>query len=427
MTPMKTCLLVAALTLVPAVAAAQESSLAALRPGASTPSGAIALGRALRRAGHFDEAARVLNAIRDPSLRAEARWEAARVRIDQGAYRPAQAACNAIPAGQRRRVCLARAYLVWQRVALAERELNAARSMSAGDGELQLATGDARRMAADLSAAESAYREAAQAMPDRPEPHLGLGALAEVAQRLDESEAAYRRAVVADPTDPQSALALGQFLLRRRGNAAAALPLLQRATADRPQWPEALTALGQALVATGEGAGARAAFESALRISPTQTGAQAGLGRALLALQLWAEAEAPFRRAIAQVGTDASAYAGLAEVLEHTQREPEAMQAWDGAIDRAPGDTAIRLRAAELAHRTQQNALARAYVDRVLTDAPRHAPALVLRGIIASEEGDRNAARAALTAALSGEGAIDRAAVEQRLRELDQPSRPRRR
>jgi hypothetical protein len=85
------------------------------------------------------------------------------------------------------------------------------------------------------------------------------------------------------------------------------------------------------------------------------------------------------------------------------------------------------MRAAELAHRTQQNALARAYVDRVLSDAPRHAPALVLRGTIAAEEGDRNAARVALTAALSGDGAIDRAAVEQRLRELDQPTRPRRR
>ena len=103
------------------------------------------------------------------------------------------------------------------------------------------------------------------------------------------------------------------------------------------------------------------------------------------------------------------------------------MQAWDAAIDRAPSDAVIRLRAADLAHRTRQNALARAYVDRVLTDAPRHAPALVLRGIIAAEEGDRNAARAALTAALTGEGAIDRAAVEQRLRDLDQPIRPRRR
>lgn len=424
---MKTCLLVAALTLFPAVSSAQESSLAGLRAGASTPAGAIALGRALRRAGHFEEAARVLNGVRDPALRTEARWEAARVRMDQGAYRPAQAACNAIPVGQRRRICLARAYLVWHRVALAERELDAARSMTAGDGELQLATGDARRMAADLPAAESAYREAAQTMPDRPEPLLGLGALAEVAQHLNEAEAAYRRAVAADPLDPQSALALGRFLLRQRGNAAEALPLLRRATTDRPQWPEALTVLGDALVATGDAASARAAFESALRLSPTESGAQAGLGRALLGLQLWAEAEAPFRRAIAQVGTDASAYAGLAEVLEHTQREPEAMQAWDAAIDRAPGDAAIRLRAAELAHRTQQNALARAYVDRVLTDAPRHAPALVLRGIIAAEEGDRNAARAALTAALSGEGSIDRAAVEQRLRELDQPTRPRRR
>ncbi len=424
---MKTGLLVAALSLLPAVASAQESALAALRANASNPAGALALGRALRRAGRFDEAVRVLNGVRDPSLRQSAQWEVARVRFDQGNFRPAQAACNALPAGPQRRVCMARANLVWHRVALADRELNAARSMSAGDGELQLATADARRMAADLPAAEAAYREAAQALPDRADPQLGLGALAELAGQLDAAEAAYRRAVSVDASDPQSALALGRFLLRRRNNATEALPLLQRAATDRTQWPEALTALGDALLANGDAATARSSFENALRLSPTQPGAQAGLGRALIAQQQWAAAEAPFRAAMAQVGTDASAYAGLADVLEHTNREQEAMQAWDAAIDRAPTDPAIRLRAADLAHRTQQNALARAYIDRVLTDAPRNASALLLRGVIAAEDGDRNAARTALTAALSGDGPIDRELAERRLRELDQPTRPRRR
>ena len=413
---------VAALVLMamPLTAAAQESALPALR-ASHDPGAPVALARALRRAGHFVEAARAAATARDVA----GRWELARVRLDEGAFRPAQAACNALPPGRDRHVCLARAYLVWHRVALADRELTTARGMGAPDGELDLAEADARRMAAELAPAETAYRAASQAMPNRPEPFVGLGEIAEAAGRVPDAEAAYRSAVAADPTDPISALALGRFLLRRRNDVAAALPLLRRANDDRPGWPEALTVLGDALVASGDGAAARAAFEHAVQGSGTQPGAQAGLGRAMLLQQQWAEAEAPFRRAMQQVGTDASAYAGLAEVLEHTHREPDAMQAWDAAIDRAPADRTYRLRAAELAHRTQQNALARAYLDRVLSDAPGETAALVLRGIILAEDGDRPAAREAFNAALATAPATERAAIEQRLHDLDQPARRR--
>ena len=165
----------------------------------------------------------------------------------------------------------------------------------------------------------------------------------------------------------------------------------------------------------------------AAQIAPAQAGVQSALGRAMLVLRRYAEAEGPLRLAIRQVDTDASAYMGLAEVLERTGREPEAMTTWDAAIDRSPGDVTPRLKAAQLAQRTHQGALARAYLDRVLTDDPRLAAALHLRGVVAMDEGDRVAARNYLTQALQGHGEVDRADIQRRIAELDAPPRVRRR
>ena len=149
---------------------------------------------------------------------------------------------------------------------------------------------------------------------------------------------------------------------------------------------------------------------------------------------LWEIARVRFDQGVFQAARGAcmafpmpSAHMALADLLEHTQRETEAMGAWDAAIDRAPSDMTPRLRAAELAHRTHQNALARAYLDRVLTDDPNSARALMLRGTIAMEDGDRAAARQFLDQSLHGNGEIDRAAVQRMITELDTPPRTRRR
>ena len=415
-----------ALLALPAVSSAQESALDGLR-SSTDPASRLRLGRALRRAGRFDEAVRTLNAIRDRAVRPDAMWEVAQTRFDQGSFRPAEAACRNVTPAFRQRVCRARAYLVWNRVALANRELNAAQSQGSSDGEYQLALADARRLMSDVSAATTAYNAASQLLPGRAEPFMGLAALHEIGQRPDDAEAQYRRAVAADPTDPAAALALGRFLLRRRENPTEALPFLQRASADRPHWAEALGAFGEALVGTGAHAQALPVLEEAARLSPTQPGVQTALGRALAGAERWTEAEAHFRRAIEQVGTDAQAYMGLADVMEHTDRDTEAMEQWDHAIDRAPGSRYARMRAARLAHRTRQNALARAYLDRVLSDDPQSAEALMLRGMVAADENDRPSARRFLNAALGGNGPIDRNAVQEALRALEQPVRQRRR
>lgn len=424
-----------ALSLAPAFCGAQESALPGLRTAAHDTTWQLRFGRALRRAGHFDEAWRVLQGVTGvAAIRNDVLWELARVRFDQGVFQPARAACMSFPAPRgdaaaslRRHVCLGRAYLLWNRVALAEREIAAARAVAPNDPELLLVIADARRQASDLQGAEEAYRAAEAAMPGHNDAALGLGQLYEMFQRPDPAQQQYARALEIDADDPTAAMMIGRFLLRRRERPADAVPHLRRATENRPAWAEALGLYGDALYQTGAWDDALRALQEAARLSPTQPGVQTNLGRTLIALNRFPDAEAPLRLAIQQVDTDANAHMGLADVLEHTGRDTDAMQTWDAAIDRAPGAITPRLRAAQLAHRTHQAALARAYLDRVLTDDPQLAPALYLRGVIAMEQGERTNARQSLTAALAGHGEVDREDIQRRIQELDAPPRVRRR
>lgn len=406
---------------------AQESDLAALRAAPATDASAqLRLGRALRRAGHFDDALRALRTASRGPTRAEALYEIARVRFDQGNFREARTACNAMPAGVMRHVCMARAHLVWQRPSQAEREIAAAQRIESGNAELKLVIADAMRISGRMTDAEAAYREAAAALANRAEPHLGLGAILETANRLDDARQAYQRAVDADPKDPVAALALGRLLRRLRQNDAA-LPLLQRANNDRPDWPDALVALGELHLARNSLDDAQRALARAVQLNPNQPGAQSGLGRVHLRAGRLQDAEAPLRAAIQQVANDGESRAALAELLGRTERGEEALDEWNRAIDLMPTDPAPRMRAAEQARRMRLDTLARAYLDRILSEDAQHAPALLMRADIAFDEGDRRSARQLYQQALAGRGEIDRARAQQRIQEIDAPQRLRRR
>lgn len=410
-----------------APASAQESELPSLRAAPATDAAAqLRLGRALRRAGHFDDALRALRTAARGPTRADALLEIARVRFDQGNFREARTACNAVPAGINRHLCMARAHLIWQRPSLAEREIAAAQRIDRENAELKLVVADSLRIAGRAQESEAAYRAAAAALSGRSEPHIGLGLLFEVSNRQDDARQAFQRAVEADPKDPVAALALGRVLRRLRQNDQA-LPLLQRATSDRPDWPEALVALGDLQLARGTNDDAQRAFARAVQLNPQQPGAQSGLGRAHLRGGRLAEAETPLRAAIEQVANDGDAHAALAEVLGRTERGEESIQEWNRAIDLMPGDRTPRLRAADQARRMRLNTLARAYLDRILSDDAQDAPALLMRADIAFEEGDRRGARQLYQQALAGRGTIDRAHAQSRIQEIDAPQRQRRR
>jgi tetratricopeptide (TPR) repeat protein len=406
---------------------AQESELATLRSApASDATAPLRLGRALRRAGHFDEALRVLRMAARGATRAEALYEIARVRFDQGNFREARAACNAMPPGVMRHVCMARAHLVWQRPSQAEREIAAAQRIESGNAELKLVIADTMRISGRMTEAEAAYREAAAALPNRSEPFLGLGAIFEASHRLEDARQAYQRAVDADRNDPAALLALGR-LLRRLRQDDAALALLQRANDERPDWPEALVALGELHLARNELEDAQRVLARAVQLNPHQPGAQSALGRVHLRAGRLQEAEAPLRAAIQQVPNDGEARAALAELLGRTDRGEESLEEWNRAIDLMPSDLTPRMRAAEQARRMRLDTLARAYLDRILSEDPQHAPALLMRADIAFDEGDRRSARQLYQQALAGHGEIDRARAQQRIQEIDAPARQRRR
>jgi tetratricopeptide (TPR) repeat protein len=406
---------------------AQESELASLRTAPTTdPAAQLRLGRALRRAGRFDEALRALRIASRGPTRADALHEVARVRFDQGDFRAARTACNALAAGLPRRVCLARAHLVWQRVALAEREITAARAIEPNHPELLLVIADAHRVGGRLQEAEQAYRAAESALGSRPDAHLGVGRLFEGSGRLEEARAAFQRAVDADPKDPLPALALGR-VLQRLGRIEQALPLLQRANADRPDWAEALVAIGGARLGQSALEEAQQAFARAITLNASQPGAQSGLGRVHLRAGRLTEAEGPLRAAIEQVPNDAEARTALAELLGRTERGDDAIAEWNRVIDLLPADPAPRMRAAAQARAMRLNTLARAYLDRVLSDEPQHASALLMRADIAFDDNDRRAARQLYQQALAGRGEIDRARAQARIQEIDAPPRTRRR
>ncbi len=406
---------------------AQESELAALRAAPATDASAqLRLGRALRRAGHFDEAVRALRVAARGATRAEALFETARVRFDQNDFRAARAVCNTVPAGVMRSVCLARAHLVWQRAALAETEIARARALDPNNAELKLVIADAARTSGHVQEAEAAYRDAAQALPGRSEPHIGLGILLETAGRTDDARASFQRAVEADAHDPVAALYLGKLLKKLR-QFDAALPLLQRANADRPSWPEALVALGDLLLARNSLDEALTALRRATEINPQQPGAQSALGRVHLRAGRLAEAAEPLRLAIQQVANDADARVAYAELLGRTDQGRESLEEWNRAIDLLPNDPMPRIRAAQQALSMHESTLASAYLERILADHPQHAAALLMRADIAFENNDRRAARDLYQQALNGRGEFDRAHAQARIQEIDAPPRQRRR
>ncbi|MDP3277307.1 MAG: tetratricopeptide repeat protein [Deltaproteobacteria bacterium] len=414
-------------------AEAQESALAGLQ-SASDPAGRLQLGRAQRRAGRYDEALRTLRAAARGASRTDALYETARVYFDRAQSREAQRACGALPRGRGardpegmlRHVCMARAHLVWRRAALAEREITAARAIDENHPELRLILADAERISGRLTQAEALYRAAAERLPGRAEPHLGLGQLLEGQGRLDDARAAYQRAVDADPRDPIAALALGR-LLRRQGQLENALGLLQRATTDRPAWAEALVELGNVLLSRNALDDALRAFNEAATIRAEQFGVQAGLGLVHLQAGRNAEAETALRRAIEQVPNDAEARMGLAELLGRTSRGEESIEEWNRAIDLMPSDPMPRMRAATQSRSLGMNTLARAYLDRILSDDATHAAALLMRADIAFDENDWRTARQLYQQAIAGHGTIDRARAQARIAEIDAPPRVRRR
>jgi tetratricopeptide (TPR) repeat protein len=166
-------------------------------------------------------------------------------------------------------------------------------------------------------------------------PQTGLGHALRGLGRHAEAEAAYRHEVAAHPGSAEAHANLAGILGEAEGAAAAPAP----APAPLPgASPGAETLRGGVLGRLGRLEEAVAACERALALRPDHPEALVNLGQALRGLGRLAEAEAAQRRVLAQRPTDAAAYNGLAVTLQAADRPHEALAVLDLAAALAPAD-----------------------------------------------------------------------------------------
>jgi superkiller protein 3 len=410
----------------PALAQEQavESLAAAARQNRRDADAQSAYGLALLRAGRHREAKRALQTAarldRDEPARV---FDVARVAFAEGEYRPARAACRPLsrfdssPLGH---VCMARAFLVWNRSARAFEELEAALAMDGNDFEALLALGDAHRLRNAVSDAESAYQRAARANPDSALPHLGLGRLYLATNRRNEALRALRTAdqkpeleagsARPDAGHPEIAYALGRALGGSEG-----IPFLRRAAEGRPGWAEAQITLGDALLATDDIPGARAAYEAAIRASRVNADAHVGLGRALTEAGEHEAAMAELERGLELVENHPGAVFAKAKLYEAMSRNEEAFRTYRQAADLMQGNPEPMLSAARLALRLNRDVLAVGFLERLLQQHDNLSAALELYGDAMLSRRDRARAREYYQRALRGSGPVNRRRIRQQL------------
>jgi tetratricopeptide (TPR) repeat protein len=404
-------------------ALAQEPQLAELRAATQArrqdAQAFAAYGRALTRAGHWDEALTALKRARELQRGSlAAMLEEANVYFLRLDFRGARNACRHLESADEdatlTRVCRARAFLVLNRSARAFEELAAALAASPNDYDVLMVLGDAHRLRMDLSDAERCFRLAMAERSNEAAPRLGLGRLLAAAGRRDEALVELRRALELDPTWPEPQYELGLLLPGAEGRV-----LLSRAVLGRPNWAIAQSALGDAELAGGDLAAARRAFEAAIRLDAALAPAHLGLGLALLRGGDLPGAERSLARARELVPNSTRASVGLAEIYAATERFEEAFEAYREGADGSPNDPGPMIAAARLAITRGLDVLAAACLDRALAARSTSSEALSLYGDVMRMRNRRADARAYYERALAGDGAFDLAHAQTAIRELD--------
>lgn len=404
----------------------QESSVAALAATAKSnptdPGAALALGRALRRAGRATPALTELrrgiavSAARLDVL-AQLHWEVARTEVDRHDFALTMTECHVLGAlpGQAAdgHACAAEAHLVWQRSTEALAEVALALAKDAKCYEAKLAEGRAYDFALDTGKSEAAYRAALGLQPDAVEAHLGLGALLAKNNRRDEATTELRRAVQLDPDGPDALYALAMVL----PPGPESVSLLDHATRERPAFFDAWLALGNQQLAAGHVAEARKAGDQALR-ADSGAGNVAPyllLGKVALADNRPDDAIHAGEAALKIVANSAPAKLLIADGNAKKGEINLALEAYQAAWGLDHGDPTPLVHAAEASHAAGRDTTARAFGMKAVQEFPRWGPGWAALGDALAAQGEAPGAKDAYQKALAGEGPVDRAAVQQKL------------
>lgn len=385
-------------------AMAQESGVAEAKEKAKTTpasaEAALAHGRVLRRAGHETEALAELRrakAFARGDLATRIDWEIARTHIARRDFQPAMAACRAIRAAGPSRVCAAEAHLLWRRGTEAMAELRELAKIEDRSIDVRyfakIAEGRARELETKDAEAEAAYRDAIAIADGSPEAHALLGALLHRVGRDGIGE--LRRAAEIDAKDPFVQLELGRALASDPARIGDAIAALERATAERPTYPDALRALTEAYLAAGRVADAKRTAESVLRVAPNDVFAHVAAGRVALAESRLDDALREGETAAKLMPNEAKGKLLVADAYAKKGEIDLALEAYQAAHGLDHGDPTPLLNAARACLAAGRTTSAKAFALRATKDFPAHAPAWTTLGDALAADEDPDGARAA--------------------------------
>jgi tetratricopeptide (TPR) repeat protein len=408
------------LCLLAAPARAQEQRLGDLRAAArSSPSDAdasLALGRALRRAGHFAEALTELR--RGLSLAGgrsgpgatSLRYEVARVYMDDHRFRDALGACQPLGKTALAHACAAEAHMVRRRATEALPEAELALQQDPQLYEARVVQAEAQWLEGSMDEAETGLRAAIAAEPKRIEARLLLGDLYVAQGKRGPALESLQAARSADPDDPDAAFAVGSALGPTNDGAAA----LEAAVAGRPSFGAAWARLADARLAQGRTAEAEKAAQTALKLDPKQADWHASLARVYEKQKRYAEALTEAHASLKILPNSASAKLVEADVYAAQGDIDMALEAYQASFGLARSDPTPLVHAANACLASSRETSAKAFAERSTQMFPEFGPGWVALGDVLVKGNERAAARRAYETALSRES-VDAAEVRRKL------------
>jgi tetratricopeptide (TPR) repeat protein len=271
------------------------------------------------------------------------------------------------------------------------------------------------------------FTAAIAADPKNYSTHFNLAFALSMLHRDADSAAEYRKTLDIKPDLYEAQLNLGVLLVRDK-QPADAVPLLQRAAAQKPGTFRPIYYLGEAQLDSGDAPGAQQSFQTALGLDPKSAFAELGLARALtkqnrlddaaphfrkaaeldptrrdILLELAAEDEAAGKSddAIAiynQFPDNPAAQERLGQLLLKAGRAPEAVDHFKVAVARAP-TSANRVGLVQAYLKTHQPDLALPLIDQELAASPNEYDLVWLKGGILRDQRKFDQAAAAFTVA----------------------------
>lgn len=407
---------------------AQESAVESLKTSAKgsplDARAALALGKALLRAGHPLEAGQELRrganleTGRSGDVAVDLHYELARVAIAQRDFGQAMVQCRVVgsitggaPMGH---ACAAEAHLLYRRASEALTEVGLAVAGGKKIVAAKIAEGHARELELKEPEAEAAFREAVAWRPDDSAAHVALGHLLVGVGKVDAGLAEIRSALQLDAHDPEALNALGHAL----PNGAEAVSALENAVLERPTYKEALYRLAEIQLGLGHIPDARKAALTAIKIDPQDTSLRVIAGKILLAEGKPDEAINEAKTALTSIPNLAPAKLLIADAYAKKGEIDLAVENYQSAYGFDHDDPTPLVHASEACHAQGRDTSAKAFGEKATREFPAWAPGWVALGDALAAGKENAGAKTAYETALKSKGPVDPAAIARKVAAL---------